>query len=149
MGGNARRKRAKRQKAEQRVRRSASGHVTRIDGPEGTAFRSTGPAAREIQAEMNANRAAFRAQFGRDPGPEDPLVWDPDEAEPVPLSVVKIESEVVDAMQRAGLPPAFIYAYQQTGLIVTEENVSLLDDADLAEWNEAIERYEVPGGTDL
>lgn len=41
-----------------------------------------------------------------------------------------------------GVDPAIIYAYEKTGRLITEENHHLLSDADLAEWNDAIEEHE-------
>ena len=53
-------------------------------------------------------RQRFREKFGRDQGPDDPLFFDPDAAEPVPMSTVKFEADVVEAMRKAGTPPQFI-----------------------------------------
>jgi len=53
-----------------------------------------------------------------------------------------VERLTVEAMQRAGLDPALIYAYKKTGLIVTERNQSLLSEGDLAEWYAAIDEYD-------
>jgi len=36
----------------------------------------------------------------------------------------------------------FIYAYEKTGRLVTEQNQHLLSEADLDEWDAAIEEYE-------
>ena len=49
---------------------------------------------------------------------------------------------MVEAMKKAGLDPALIYAFEKTGLLVTEENQDLLPDKDVAEWAAAIEEYE-------
>ena len=53
-----------------------------------------------------------------------------------------IEHKIVEAMKEAGIDPAIIYAYEKTGRLVTEENRNLLSDADLDEWQAAIEEYE-------
>jgi hypothetical protein len=46
-------------------------------------------------------------------------------------------------MHKAGVHPALIYAYQQTGRMVTRENQTHVSPEDLQEWNDAIdERYE-------
>jgi hypothetical protein len=41
----------------------------------------------------------------------------------------------------AGLDPAFIYAFEKTGLLVTEQNQHLIPENDLVEWDTAIEEY--------
>jgi hypothetical protein len=48
---------------------------------------------------------------------------------------------MVDNLQQAGFPPAMIYAYQKTGLLVLD-NRPLTSDKDLAEWDAAIEEYK-------
>ena len=40
------------------------------------------------------------------------------------------------------LARAIIYAFEKTGLLVTEENQHLLPEKDLAEWAAAIDEYE-------
>ena len=52
-----------------------------------------------------------------------------------------IEAAMVDLMKQAGIDPALIYAYEKTGRIVTEENKNKLTDAELAEWDEAVDEY--------
>jgi len=52
-----------------------------------------------------------------------------------------IEAEMVDIMKEIGMDPAFIYAYEKTGLLVTEENKDKMTDLDLEEWREAVEGY--------
>ena len=49
-------------------------------------------------------------------------------------------------MKKAGLDPAIIYAFEKTGLLVTEENQHLLPEKDLAEWEAAIAEYETHPG---
>jgi hypothetical protein len=48
--------------------------------------------------------------------------------------------------RRSGQPSTshegFIYAFEKTGLVVTEQNQHLIWDKDLAEWDAAIEEYE-------
>jgi len=52
----------------------------------------------------------------------------------------------MEAMQQimlnAGVDPAFVYAYGKTGLLVTEDNISLLSEAELAEWNYATGEFK-------
>ena len=84
---------------------------------------------------------AFRKKFGRYPGPDDPVFFDPDEDKPVPLSDEDYERAVVAAMPQAGLDPAVIYAFKRTDRMVTDSNKHLLSKKELRQWNDAIEEY--------
>ena len=45
-------------------------------------------------------------------------------------------------MKTAGLDPAFIFAFEKTGLLVSEENQHLIPDKDfLEEWRSAVEEF--------
>ena len=90
------------------------------------------PEVREVLQQL---RQDFIAKHGREPGPDDPLF--PDLPHPEHL-----EAMMVEDMKVAGLDPAFIYAFEQTGLLVTEQNQHLIPEKDLAEWDAAIEEYE-------
>ena len=46
-----------------------------------------------------------------------------------------------EAMKRAGLSPALVYAFEQTGLLVTEDNQHLIPEQDLRAWQAAVARY--------
>ena len=52
---------------------------------------------------------------------------------------------MVEDMKAAGLDPAFIYAFEKTGLLVTEQNQHLIPENDLAEWGAG---ESGPGGCD-
>jgi hypothetical protein len=69
-------------------------------------------------------RQAFLAKHGREPGPDDLLF--PDLPHPEHLEAVMVED-----MKAAGLDPAFIYAFEKTGLLVTEQNQHLIPDVRL------------------
>ena len=61
------------------------------------------------------------------------------------------EHQTVEAMKKAGIDPAIIFAYQKTGRLATEENQHLLPETALEEWQAAIDEYEmrhrIPKGT--
>ena len=84
---------------------------------------------------------AFRRKFGRDPNDNDPILFDPDADEPVPLSDEKYERMVIEAMAEVGISQAMIFAFKRTGRIVTDTNKHLLTPEELQEWNDAIEEY--------
>ncbi len=99
----------------------------------GAIFKSV-PLSQEMVDLLEQQRQKFIDKFGREPGPNDLLFFDMPHPE-------QIEHRTVEAMKRAGLDPAFIHAYEKTGLIVSEENQHLLSDRDLAEWEAAVEEY--------
>jgi hypothetical protein len=86
-------------------------------------------------------RDARRPNGGRDPGPDDPLFFDPEASEPQPLPESTLEEEIVSAMEAAGIHPALIYAAKKTGRIVTESNKPHLTWAERKEWDDAIAEY--------
>jgi hypothetical protein len=65
-----------------------------------------------------------------EPGPDDLLFPDMPPAE-------HLEAMMVEKMKEAGVHPALIYAFERTGLLVTEENQHLIPESDLAEWEAA------------
>jgi hypothetical protein len=86
----------------------------------------------------------FREQFGREPGPHDPLFFDPGVATPQFLSdesTDEIWKSLLQAAGDSGIDPAIVYAMNKTGRIVTETNVHFLTDAELQEWNDAVDEY--------
>jgi hypothetical protein len=85
---------------------------------------------------------AFRKKFGRDPCPDDPIFFDPDANEPVPLNPQQYEQDMIETMAQAGINPAFIYAFKRTGRIVTESNRDRLTEKELQQWNHAIDEYQ-------
>jgi hypothetical protein len=84
----------------------------------------------------------FREKFGRDPGPNDPLYFDPAADQPHPLYQAAVEAAVVEAMQPAGVPPALTYAYQQTGILPTEDNLERLPPERRQEFYLAVRRHQ-------
>lgn len=83
---------------------------------------------------------AFRKKFGRDPGPGDPLFFDPDADTPQPISRAVMEEGMREVAKL--LPPDIAYAYLKTdGLLLTVENEHLMAPEDLEAWHAAIEEY--------
>jgi hypothetical protein len=76
---------------------------------------------------------AFREKFGREPGPHDPLFFDPDADTPQPFSLERSLEESTQAIRMAGIRPEVIYAHRKTGLIVTADNRDKLSKEAMAE----------------
>lgn len=53
----------------------------------------------------------------------------------------RLENEIVADMEQLGLDPAYIYAFQHTGMIVTDSTLDCYTDSELTGWQEALDRY--------
>ncbi len=102
----------------------------------------TRPLSPQMVKMLEKQKEAFRQKFGRDPGPGDPVFFDPNADTPQPFDMDEMTALIVEAMAKVGVDPARIYAYRKTGLMVTEENLHLLPEEDLAEWRAAIQEYK-------
>jgi hypothetical protein len=83
----------------------------------------------------------FTEKFGRPPRPDDPLFFDPSADEPCPIIDEVVDQHMLEAMHKAGVDPAIIYAYQKTGRLVARENRKHLTKAELQEWNDAFDEW--------
>jgi SEC-C motif len=101
----------------------------------GNLFKSI-PMPQEMTDILQEQRQKFIDKYGWEPGPNDPVFFDMPPLE-------HIEHQTVQAMKKAGIDPAIIYTYEQTGRLVTEENQHLLPETALDEWQAAIEEYEM------
>ena len=101
---------------------------------DGKIFKSI-PIADELEDLLDQQRQAFIQKHGREPRPDEPILKDLPHPE-------HLEHMMVEDMKTAGIRPAIIHAFIETGLLVTEENRDLLPDKDLEEWHNAIEEYE-------
>ena len=90
--------------------------------------------ARNHEKESNAS-------WKRNPTNNDPIFFDPDADEPVPLSDEKYERMMIEAMTEVGISQAMIFAFKRTGRIVTERNKHLLTAEELRECNDAVDDY--------
>jgi len=93
------------------------------------------PLSDDALAALDELRTEFVRKHGREPGSDDKLF------DGLPHSEI-VELEMVQAMKKAGIEPAKIYAFEHTGLLVTEDNQHLISDQDLAEWGAAIEEFK-------
>jgi hypothetical protein len=71
---------------------------------------------------LRKQREAFVKKFGREPGPDDPIVFDPDADSPVALTKDKLRTQMIEVMQAAGSPPHLVFAYAKIGLIAGWHN---------------------------
>jgi hypothetical protein len=102
------------------------------------------PINRETAEIIAQQKKLFREQFGREPGPDDPLFFDPSVVVPQLLSdesTDEIWKSLLQAAGNSGIDPAIAYAMNKTGRIVTEANLEFLTDSELQEWNDAVNEY--------
>lgn len=90
---------------------------------------------------LDQQREAFIKKFGREPRPEDSVIYDEDCDEPTPLSEDNIHDVILNALLQANSRPAIVYAFKKTGLLVTQTNRHLLSRADWKAWKDAVEEY--------
>ncbi len=100
------------------------------------------PITPDVEEALLRQREAFIEKFGREPGPDDPVFFDPDADEPRELDLERYENDLAEAMTAAGIDPRLIYAALKTGLLVTEENLDKLPKGALEEWNAALDEYD-------
>ena len=100
---------------------------------DGTIFKSI-PVSDELAEVIEEQKRKFTEKLGREPGPDDNLFFDMPPLE-------HVEHFMVEGMKQAGSDPAIIYAFEKTGLLVTEANEHLISDKDRAEWEAAVLEY--------
>lgn len=88
---------------------------------------------------LESQIAAFREKFGREPEDGEPIFFDPDEDQPLPLSAHKVKAQILEAMRKANTPPEIAYAYKRTGLLLTKG--SRAPAKVRQEWDAAIKEY--------
>lgn len=96
----------------------------------------------EVADALRAQQVRFKEKFGREPGPSDPVFFDPDADTPQQMDAEKLDQVMIEAMVEAGMDPSYIYAFKRTGLLVTTDNWDKLSPEDQAEWNAAISEPE-------
>lgn len=115
-----------------------------VDGSPVIWWQAGTPMDEELRAGLESQRLAFRDKFGREPGPEDPLLFDPDADEPKPLSPEAWDAALTDLTEnidQTGVDPAFIYASREVGYIVTEDNQHTFSAAEVQAYEEAVQRH--------
>ncbi len=64
------------------------------------------PSNPETRDALLTQMKAFKAKFGYDPGPGDPVSFDPNSATPKPINADVVSMEICKAMVAAGIRPA-------------------------------------------
>jgi len=90
---------------------------------------------------MNGQRKAFVDKFGREPGPDDPVFFDPDCDAPTPLDETKLADIMLSAMRAADVPGHLVYAFEKTGYMLTAETYAAASRQVRRQWDRAVEEY--------
>lgn len=107
-----------------------------VEDESGAVFREI-PLSEQAEALLAAQLERFRQVFGRDPLPDDHVFFEHE----LERSQMSIEEEIGRLMVAGGMDPALVYAWRQTGRMVTEENQSLIPEREVREWAEAVRQY--------
>ena len=102
---------------------------------EGNIFKSV-PMTNEVREVIEEQKRKFIEKFGREPEDDENLFFDMPPLE-------HAEHFMVEGMKQAGLDPAIIYAFEKTGLLVTEMNEHLISNKDREEWEAAVREYRI------
>lgn len=92
---------------------------------------------------LRQQQELFRAKFGRDMGPDDPVFFDPDADEPVPVDPGTMMAEVRQEAERMSDPQvrAYLLAFADCGYMVTEANQHTFSAHQVEAFMDAVERY--------
>lgn len=71
----------------------------------------------QLEKLLRKQRKRSIKNFGREPGPKDPVFFDPHADEPIPISEKSFDTDLLQAMLNAGTPPEIVYDYVKTGLL--------------------------------
>jgi hypothetical protein len=107
-----------------------------------TRDRTTIPLDAGATAMLRELAERFEEKFGRPPGPDDPVFFDPDADEPTPVSALDLERSGTEMLEALGISPAWIYANQHTEGLLPRPDGTFRSDKDRAEWDEALTRYQ-------
>jgi hypothetical protein len=99
------------------------------------------PLSPELAEGVKRQLRAFKEKVGREPGPDDPILFDPTSDTPRPIIDEVLDQHILEALHKAQVRPPIIYAYQKTGRLVTQRNSKQLTKAELKEWNDAFDEW--------
>jgi len=57
------------------------------------------------------------------------------------MSEAQVTEHIAGIMTKAGMDPAQVYAFEQTGLLVSDSNIDMIPVAELAEWETAVHEF--------
>lgn len=96
------------------------------------------PLSDEAVASFIERIASLDEELGREPDSDDPLLG---------VEPEHVKQLILAGLRDADIDLAFLYVFEKTGLLVTEDNLSLIPESDLMEWHAAWDEYEQLYGT--
>jgi hypothetical protein len=103
------------------------------------------PQNKQLREMIERPARRFWYKFGRDPGPEDPIFFDPEADQPRPCDLDTVTREMTEALRNADMEarvePALIEAWCQLGSLITEDNRHLFSASDIVAWDEAVRHH--------
>lgn len=117
--------------------------VDPVSGDVTVAMSPAHPQASEMAGALDALRRDFVERFGREPEPNDPLLVDPEAAEPVPLSADGFDA-MLDRLADGVDDPvirAKVLASKDVGYILTEDTLHLFSAYEIDRWEAALDRH--------
>lgn len=126
-----------------KIRRSASGLFTRVFYDDGTdEIVPTQASSEFIEKFFREQSETFKDKFGRYPNPEDPLPFDGDSKDPVPVSENQVEKWILEMLDEKGIPAHDRYAFQMTGHLVNSETKPMMTPEEIIRWFAAVSAWE-------
>ncbi|MEU3751760.1 hypothetical protein AB0H17_03180 [Streptomyces olivoreticuli] len=157
----AERREAVREAVQQKIRKNSGGtaptrrrpdrpveRIWNADGSSKIRISTDTSQGEKLKEALEGQLDAFREKFGREPGPGDPLFFDPDADEPTRLTKEYFDDMMLDMVERAvemGIDPAFLHAWREVGYVVTEENRSGFTAAEAIAFDRALARHQEAG----
>ncbi|MGC0422235.1 hypothetical protein [Embleya sp. AB8] len=123
--------------------------IWNADGSSVVRISTDSPHGQRLRAALEGQLVAFREKFGREPGPGDPVFFDPDADQPTGLTKAYFDDMMLDMAERAiemGIDPAFFHASREVGYVVTAENRSAFTTAEVLAFDRALARHRQARG---
>lgn len=114
----------------------------RVRQPDGSYTVTMTPEAKEaILRQMEL----FKEKFGREPGPDDPLFFDPDADEPTFLTegpaAALSDDELFQLSEHADVDPAYLFAMREVGYLPIETTQHMFSAHELEVFDEAVHKW--------
>jgi hypothetical protein len=102
---------------------------------------------RLLTEQLAGLREAFRVKFGREPGPDDPVFFDPEADDPRRLGLAEgaeMWSALARRLAERGVDPAYALGAADVGYLVTDRNRHLFTALEVEAFLDAVERHQAP-----
>lgn len=111
-----------------------------VEEPDGSLCKEI-PIGPEMVELLREQAERFRAVFGREPAGSDPVFFERVLTTTRESFEEDYRRDMLRAMKSCGTDPAFVYAFQKTGLVLTDTSRHFVPDVDVLAWKQAVEEY--------